>query len=147
MQTIANQPGGRHYYPKHAQQLPSIFIKEAKTLKRSMIQNKTFDPVLEFPSPIMKGIENMPQLHGYVLTSAKSHGSPRVILRGPDEEQLDPILATWRHGLGRTAADTAGGAAVPALGFVVVGVVVEAGPARDVAGVEHHRQGQGPPQP
>ena len=106
MATLAAATGGTAYFPKDPNLLPGIFIKEAKTLKKSMIQNKTFDPVLEFPSPIMKGIENMPQLHGYVLTSAKSHGNPRVILRGPDEEQLDPILATWRHGLGRTAAFT-----------------------------------------
>ena len=46
MRTIASQTGGRYYYPKHAQQLPSIFIKEAKTLKRSMIQNKTFTPAV-----------------------------------------------------------------------------------------------------
>ncbi|MFT5122519.1 MAG: putative membrane protein [Kiritimatiellia bacterium] len=104
MKTIANLTGGRYYYPKHAQQLPSIFIKEAKTLKRSMIQNKTLDPIREFPSPILKGMDAIPQLHGYVITSLKPRAN-NVLLHQYDEEE-DPILAVHRHGLGKTAAFT-----------------------------------------
>ena len=44
MQVIASVTGGRFYFPDDPNQLPAIFIKEAKTLKRSMIQNKYFTP-------------------------------------------------------------------------------------------------------
>jgi uncharacterized membrane protein len=104
MANIAAATGGRHYFPKDPNLLPSIFIKEAKTLKKSMIQNKTFDPIIDFPSDILKGIDAFPQLHGYVMTSPKPRAN--VILKGPDNEHIDPILAVWRHGLGRTAAFT-----------------------------------------
>ena len=44
MQALAGATGGRHYMVMDPNELPSIFIKEAKTLKRSMIQNTTFVP-------------------------------------------------------------------------------------------------------
>ena len=104
VQAIADATGGRFYYPHDPNELPRIFIKEAKTLKRSMIQNKVFTPTVEFPSPVLKGIEALPELHGYVLTSPKPRAS--TILKGPEKEEVDPVLATWRFGLGTTAAWT-----------------------------------------
>jgi uncharacterized membrane protein len=104
MQAIAKTTGGRFYKPRNAAKLPSIFVKEAKTLRRSMIKNVTFTPEVRFPSPILRGIDALPQLHGYVLTSPKS--SAKTILDGPEEDEDDPILATWKAGVGTTAAFT-----------------------------------------
>lgn len=111
MEAIANKTGGRFYYPQDPNQLPSIFIKEAKTLKRSMLQNKTFAPAVEFPSPVLKGIDAMPPLHGYVLTTPKPRAS--LVLNAPPlaeeiakGDSADPVLAIWRYGLGTTAAWT-----------------------------------------
>ena len=108
MQLISKSTGGRFYHPKDPKQLPSIFIKEAKTLKKSMIQNKTFTPLVEFnDGSLLKGIDSLPELHGYVLVSAKSDPRRcRTILRGPDKEQLDPILAIGSFGIGKSAAFT-----------------------------------------
>ncbi|MDB6149970.1 MAG: hypothetical protein JWQ44_1418 [Chthoniobacter sp.] len=108
MQSISQTTGGRYYFPQDPSQLPSIFIKEAKTLKRSMLQNKVFTPEVQMPSPVLKGIDAMPPLRGYVLTTIKPRAS--TILRTPatkeEPDQLDPLLATWRFGLGVTAAWT-----------------------------------------
>jgi uncharacterized membrane protein/Mg-chelatase subunit ChlD len=104
MQVLANTTGGRHYLVMDPNELPSIFIKEAKTLKRSMIQNVTFVPTVEFTSPVLKGIDSMPPLHAYVLTTAKPRSV--TILKGPEKEEINPVLATWRFGLGKTAAFT-----------------------------------------
>jgi uncharacterized membrane protein/Mg-chelatase subunit ChlD len=104
MQGIAQATGGRYYYPQDPAQLPSIFVKEAKTLRRSMIQNETFTPVINTPTSVLKGIETIPPLHGLVLTTPK--GRATVVLRSPEEEQVDPVLAVWRCGLGKTAAFT-----------------------------------------
>ena len=106
MQVIASVTGGRFYFPDDPNQLPAIFIKEAKTLKRSMLQNKTVTPDLEYPDEIMKGIESLPPLHGYVLASPKPQA--KTILRVPEEEEgeVDPILSIWRYGLGQSAAFT-----------------------------------------
>ena len=106
MQVIASVTGGRFYFPDDPNQLPAIFIKEAKTLKRSMIQNKTITPELQYPDQIMEGIESLPPLHGYVLASTKPQAT--TILRVPEEEEgeVDPILSVWRYGLGVSAAFT-----------------------------------------
>lgn len=108
MRAISAVTGGRYYFPADPALLPSIFIKESKTLKRSMIQNRSFLPQLEMNSSILKGIDAIPQLHGYVLTTAKDKAL--TILRVPPEkegdDELDPVLSTWRYGLGSTAAFT-----------------------------------------
>ncbi|MFO8007628.1 MAG: glutamine amidotransferase [Candidatus Brocadiia bacterium] len=105
MRSIARSTGGKFYYPRTPQMLPSIFIKEAKTLRRSMIRNVTFTPGFEAPSPIMKGIPAVPQLDGYVLTTPRARAL--TVLEGPEKELPDPVLATWRYGTGKTAAFTA----------------------------------------
>jgi len=104
MRRVSAITGGRYYFPPNANLLPSIFIKEAKTLKRSLLQNMVFQPEVVFSSQILKGLNELPQLKGYVLTTAKPRAT--VILKVPDLEQLDPVLATWRFGLGKTAAFT-----------------------------------------
>jgi len=106
MQAISSATGGRYYFPQDASSLPSIFIKEAKTMKRDMIQNVTFFPEPSFPSPVLKGIEALPQLHGYVLSTPKPQA--QIILTAPqgDEQDVEPVLAIWRHGTATTAAFT-----------------------------------------
>lgn len=110
LQSIAQVTGGRYYFVnENPDVLPAIFIKESKTLKRSMIQKRTITPELGFPSPVLKGIDRVPELHGYVLVNAKPSPAMTVLQAPPDEKdpsQQDPILAIWQHGLGKTAAFT-----------------------------------------
>ncbi len=101
---IAEATGGRAYFPQDSSRLPAIFIKEAKTLKRSQIQNVTFTPKSAFPSAILKGITEVPPLHGYVLTTIKSRA--QTILTGPPTDEDNPLLASWRFGVGSAAAFT-----------------------------------------
>ena len=110
MRNVAAATGGRYYFPSDSNQLPSIFIKESKTLKRSMIQNKVVTPQVAMDDGVLKGIEAMPPLKGYVITTAK--GKPaRTVLQVPSEQSeeegdIDPILAITQYGLGKTAAFT-----------------------------------------
>ncbi|MEQ1858655.1 MAG: VWA domain-containing protein [Chthoniobacteraceae bacterium] len=110
MESVAQVTGGRYYFPQDPSLLPSIFIKEAKTLKRSMLQNRVFTPTIELPdSQALKGIDAVPPLRGLVLTTIKPRA--KLILRAPPEkaeeaDQIDPVFATWRFGLGATAAWT-----------------------------------------
>jgi uncharacterized membrane protein len=114
LNAIASATGGRFYFPDDPARLPSIFIKEAKTLRRSQVQKRTFVPEVVNDDAIIRGIEGLPPLHGYVLTSEKDDPRATVILAAPpkegdlvaDESDVDPILATWRYGLGATAAFT-----------------------------------------
>ncbi len=110
LRNIANATDGRYYFPADPNELPSIFIKEAKTLKRSMIQEKEIIPEVGFPSAILEGIGGLPKLHGFVLTSIKENAlTENVLFAVPDdasEKETDPVLAVWRYGLGTTAAFT-----------------------------------------
>lgn len=110
MQAIAGATGGRYYFVNdNPDVLPAIFIKESKTLKRSMVQNKIFTPEIGFPSPVLKGLGDIPELKGYVIANAKPSPAMTVLQAPPDPQdpsQQDPILAIWQHGLGKTAAFT-----------------------------------------
>jgi len=110
MRQVAESTGGRYYFPDDPNRLPGIFIKEAKTLKRTMIQNKEIEVAAGYPSPVLEGIEAAPKLGGYVLSTLKE--SPiveNVLYTTPEDAEAgdsDPVLAIWRYGLGTTAAFT-----------------------------------------
>lgn len=108
MRQIAQSTGGRYYFPGNPNELPGIFMKEAQTLQRAMIQNKTVLPEAAFPSPILKGIDSIHPLHGYVLASVRDEAESvlQVINEGEKGVDVDPVLATWQYGLGKTAAFT-----------------------------------------
>ncbi len=109
MRRIADVTKGRYYFPDDPNKLPSIFFKEAKTLKRNLVFKGDVKVRQGFASPVMRGIDAVPHLDGYVLTSIKETGLPEEILyTEPDGEGdiRDPILAVWRYGLGATAAYT-----------------------------------------
>jgi uncharacterized membrane protein/Mg-chelatase subunit ChlD len=113
MQAIATQTGGRFYRTDDPTQLPSIFIKEARTLRRSMMQNRTFVPAKDMPSPIMKGFTGLPELDGYVIVTPKETATVALTVPPSEADRAeapdalpDPLLAVWNHGIGRTAAWT-----------------------------------------
>jgi len=110
MRRVSEATGGRYYFPADANELPSIFIKESKTLKRSMIQNKTITPDVVGEPGVLKGIEGLPPLSGYVITTAKGRPAETILQVPPDQTEedgdIDPILAITRYGLGKTAAFT-----------------------------------------
>lgn len=112
LNAISSQTGGRFYFPSDPSLLPSIFIKEAKTLRRSQLQKRTFTPKLLNDDTIFTDLPAIPQLHGYVLTSEKEDPRATILLSAPleeneaEESDVDPILAVWRYGLGTTAAWT-----------------------------------------
>lgn len=97
--------GGGQYHPiLNPNQLPQVFIKEAKTIRKNLIKEGNFTPQLvQTGSPVMAGVGAVPELRGLVLTGAKS--DPRVFMPilGPEGE---PVFAHWQVGLGRSAAFT-----------------------------------------
>lgn len=106
MKSVASMTNGRYYKPEDPNELPSIFMKESKSVKRGMIENRTFRPIRGASDKILKGIDAIPDLHGYVLTTLKSRAEMQLKAPSEEADQVDPILATWRFGLGATAAFT-----------------------------------------
>ena len=111
MRGIAAGTGGRFYLPDDPGQLPGIFVKEAKTLRRTLIQNKTVVPTVALGHPILKGLGELPPVRGFVLTTPKEGFDQQILRTESDPEvapgEFDPILAVQQYGLGRTGAFTA----------------------------------------
>jgi hypothetical protein len=113
MKRIADATGGTAYTPDNPAELPAIFVKEARTLKRSMIQETTISPLPGTPSSLLNSLEETPPLHGYVLTTLKPRAEPVLLAPHPEPDSATtaappptPILARWKYGLGSTAAFT-----------------------------------------
>jgi uncharacterized membrane protein len=104
MQEIARVGKGAYYNLVDVQNIPQIFAAETVLATRSYIVEELFVPVQTANSPIMRGIEAVPPLLGYVATSAKPTAT--VILSAPVQGYNDPLLASWQYGLGRVVAWT-----------------------------------------
>lgn len=102
LKDMAEITGGT-FYPVNSQAalttLPEIFIKEAQTIKRSLIwEGPAFSPaVVAAPIESMRGITAVPPITGYVVAADRG-GLSMVTLRGQED---DPIAAQWQFGLGR----------------------------------------------
>jgi uncharacterized membrane protein len=104
---ISDQTGGQHYEVINQGglgQIVQIFIKEAQTVKRSLIwEGDPFVPAMTgAPVETMRGITGVPPLSGYVVAGERE-GLALVSLRG---KESDPILAQWQYGLGRVVTFT-----------------------------------------
>lgn len=100
LKDIARIGEGRYHFTDRAANLPSIFTEEAAVAQRSYIVEEPFFPKLANSSAILNGIEQVPQLQGYIASNPKP--SAQVLLKAKE----DPLLTTWQYGLGRAVAFT-----------------------------------------
>jgi uncharacterized membrane protein len=102
---LGKQGGGTFYHITNPNNLPHIFIKEARKVRKTLIREVAFTPIFnrKSRSPILAGISKAPVLLGLVRTGAKK--DPRIFmpLLGPEGE---PLFAHWQVQLGRVAAFT-----------------------------------------
>jgi len=104
MVDIAKWGRGRFYYTEDDSTIPRIFTLETQLASKASLVEQPFKPVLA--SPASEAIQDInwreaPPLGGYVATTIK--GTADLVLM---THQEDPLLATWRYGLGRSAAFT-----------------------------------------
>lgn len=112
MRSIAEQTGGRFYAPRNPRQLPQIFAKESKVVRRPLIVDEDFQPrIAAAHSELLGGIdagELPPPLGGLVLTSVKQNPNVLMPLIRTTNDGDDPVLAHWQFELGKTVAFTSG---------------------------------------
>ncbi len=105
MQQIAKDGRGNFYDVRAYNKLPQIFVKEAATVRKSLIFNEPFLPLTKQNSPILAGIsgpgQKLPLLGGYVGTTKKELADVPL-----ETDKGDPLLASWREGVGKTVAFT-----------------------------------------
>src|SRR5256885_16773535 len=91
-------------YTEDSQTIPRIFTLETQLASKASLIEQPFKPQLTSPNhEAMQEIDwkGVPPLGGYVATTLKS--TAELVLMSHQE---DPVLATWRYGLGRSAAVT-----------------------------------------
>lgn len=101
LKRIAELGKGRTYLTD-GKELPRIFAQEIYYAQGEFLVNRDFTPVITAESEIMRDIDAMPELRGYIATSLKDRAT--AVLK--DDKEEDPILAEWHYGLGTTIAFT-----------------------------------------
>ncbi len=99
LRQLAEWGEGRTYYTDDIHSVPQIFATETTIVSRPLRVDEPFAPRWDQQAEFWSESVSLPALGGYVRTTAKAASA--VHLRAPDDA---PILSTWRHGLGRTAA-------------------------------------------
>lgn len=103
LKKIAEWGNGRFYFTDNPSSIPQIFTKETMTAAKSAIREAPFVPVQTLPADFLNGIEfpSAPFLLGYVNTKLKPTSELWLAT-----ENKEPLLATWRCGLGPVGAFT-----------------------------------------
>lgn len=105
---LARLGGGAFHLTSDVKALPSILAQEALMLSDDLVK-ETETEVLNVgaQTPILAGVTKLPAVMGYVTTAAKPGASLHLALA---DDELSPLLASWRYGLGRVLAFTSHGA-------------------------------------
>jgi uncharacterized membrane protein/Mg-chelatase subunit ChlD len=109
LQRMAVQTGGTYYVVEDPRSLPAIFQKETSRVARPLVQEKPgLVPQVTYRHEILQGIDRVPPIDGFVLTSVKPGNLAEVSLRSPEppDQRHAALLATWTYGAGRTAVLT-----------------------------------------
>jgi Mg-chelatase subunit ChlD len=101
LNALAIGGNGRFYMTDEFTDIPKIFAKETFLAGKTYLNNRTFTPNIKSWSEILKGIDAVPSLDGYVGTTAKNAAQ---VIFASDSDQ--PVFTVWQYGLGRTAAWT-----------------------------------------
>lgn len=103
LKKIAEWGNGRFYFTDNPQSVPQIFAKETMTASKSAIHEMPFLPIQTAPVDFLNGIDfqSAPFLLGYVTTKPKPTAECWLVT-----EKKEPLLATWRYGLGQVGAFT-----------------------------------------
>src|SRR5215467_12759735 len=104
MVDVAKWGKGRFYYTEDSQTIPRIFTLETQLASKASLVEQPFKPQLTSPGhEAIQEIDwkSVPPLGGYVASTLKSTAD--LVLMSHQE---DPVLATWRYGLGRSVAFT-----------------------------------------
>lgn len=108
LQRIAQFTGGKYYVVNNPAALPRIYQREARRVARPLVKEKTVQPIITSRHEILQGIDSIPQINGFVLTSVKQNPLVEVSMISPDP--VDPknatLMASWTYGLGRSAVLT-----------------------------------------
>jgi uncharacterized membrane protein/Mg-chelatase subunit ChlD len=110
MRNLATRTKGRFYNVTNPKALPRIYQKEARSISRPLIfeQGTPWLPKVNFLSEPITGLgDSVPPISGLVLTTLKENELVEAPIVSPlPAGQVNPVLAHWTYGLGRSVAFT-----------------------------------------
>src|SRR5688572_12862330 len=101
MSRLATIGRGRYYHTDDPANVPRIFTAETLAITRDLVVEGNIQPRPVQEGEPVAGLDAFPALRGYQRTFARS--AAQVLLAARDD---DPLLASWRYGLGRAVAFT-----------------------------------------
>lgn len=105
LELVAEAGNGRFYPGRDLNEIPEIFVKEARLASRSYINEGEFYPTVTSTAAAVRNLESSPPILGYVATTPKPTADVQLLVG----ELADPLLASWRIGLGKVTAWTSDG--------------------------------------
>jgi Ca-activated chloride channel homolog len=102
MAAIARGGRGRGYAALDPATVPQIFTAETLMISRDLLVEKPVQPKVVAATGPLRGIQrqSMPSILGYVLTHPKAQSE--LLMQAGE----DPLLVSWRYGLGKVVAFT-----------------------------------------
>ncbi len=100
---MSEKTGGRFYHVEDATMLPQLLVRDTRQTLRQQDQEdegpKDIIPRVGVQGQILRGLSDFPALDEYMLTKPKKRA--HVQLYTDIHGERDPLLATWRYGLGK----------------------------------------------
>jgi uncharacterized membrane protein/Mg-chelatase subunit ChlD len=111
LQSIANATGGKYYVVSNAAALPTIYIQEVSKITKPLIyeQAQPWPVAVTYPHEMLQGIDQVPPISGFVLTTKKEHPLVEVALMSTKPDgggENGTVLASWQYKAGRTVVFT-----------------------------------------
>lgn len=107
LEALSRAGGGRFYIVEDMTELPSIFTQETITASRSALIEESVRATVGNTSEVTRGIDfgSAPALSGFVIMNARPRANVLLGARRAEarEEGDDPLLLTWRAGVGQSA--------------------------------------------
>lgn len=102
MSEVARVGKGRGYVTVDPKTVPQIFTTETLLISRDLLVEQLTYPKVTATGGPLKGFSRkvLPPVRGYVLTHPKAHAE--LMIKAGE----DPLLASWRYGLGKVVAFT-----------------------------------------
>jgi Ca-activated chloride channel family protein len=103
MARIAELGGGKTYVAEQIEQVPQLFVEDARNVAQTSIMEEPFKPAVKRRIEAVRGLDfaKAPPLLGFISTKAKD-GAEVFLATGTGA----PLLARWQYGLGRTVLFT-----------------------------------------
>jgi Mg-chelatase subunit ChlD len=102
LKQVADAGRGRFYPGRDLSEIPQLMAQEVLLASRDFVNEGEFFPKIVGQGPAVDQLSESPALLGYLATTAKPTAEVQLRIGAED----DPLLASWRAGLGRVTAWT-----------------------------------------